>query len=117
LVSCQEEQDNTLHNDISHSDWNIFHKIFEYLFSHEGHKLFGKLFVSGAGALEFSFKDYPKEVSVTFDDECHSVPCSPCDPGQDDKLEWHVVKHKHHHVLVIEWEVSAMRTIYWKVCP
>lgn len=107
-----------MHNNdkLDRPNWNPFKMILEYLFPHEN-KLFGKLFVSGEGALEFSFKHHPTNVFVTFDDECHFVPCSPCDPGQDDELEWYIVKHHHHHILVIKWEVSTMRTIYWKVCP
>lgn len=104
------------HNKITRQPFSIFQIIIEYLFPPEEHKLSGKLFVSGEGALEFKFNHHPKHVFITFDNDCHFVPCSPCDPGQDDDLEWYTVKHKHHHILVIKWNVSTMRTIYWKVC-
>lgn len=105
-----------MHSDLSRSSWDFFRKIFEFLFPPTLNTLFGKLFVSGKGALEFTFKNCPQDVYVYFDDECYSVPCTPCDPGQTDLLEWHIVEHKHHFTLCIEWEVESMRAIYWKVC-
>ncbi len=101
-----------MHKKISNSDWNMFKKIFEFLFPPQENKLSGKLFVSGEGYLEFVFHHLPKDVSVVFDDECDP---NPCDPGQNDELDWNVVKHKHHDILVIKWKVSSMRTIKWQV--
>lgn len=96
--------------------WNIFDIIKDFFFPSKEDKLFGKLFVSGKGNLEFVFKKHPKHIIVYFDDECHPIPCNPCNPGVDDYLFWSISKHTKHYVLTINWDVESMRTIIWKVC-
>ena len=103
-------------NNLCRPPCGFFKQIFDFFFPPVVHKVFGKLFVSGAGSSEFTFKNCPENVFVYFDDECHSMPCNPCDPGQEDNLDWNIIEHRHHFTLVIDWEVSSMRTICWKVC-
>jgi len=101
---------------LSSSNWNIFKIIFDYLFPPDEQRLYGKLVVSDKGTLEFIFKNHPHHVCAYFADKSHHVPCNPCDPGREDVLEWHLVKHKRHCILKINWNVTSMRTIIWKVC-
>lgn len=76
-------------------------------------KLAGKLFVSGAGSLEFKFKHCPDYVFVDFVDEKNDFPC---DPGSDDFVDWQVICCNSCCQLIIHWKVEGMRKIAWKVC-
>lgn len=96
--------------------WSILDLIVDFFFPRHEDKLFGKLFVSGRGQLEFSFKKKPGNVSIHFENECDPTPCNPCDPGVEDYLAWDLEKHRRHYVLNISWDVETARTIVWKVC-
>ena len=100
---------------LSPYSWNIFKRIMDFLFPHVEHKVEGRLFVSGDGILEFKLNHQPDHVFVYFEDDCNPVPCVPCNPGADDQLNWRVLHHKKHHILLIEWKVNTMREIVWKV--
>lgn len=103
-------------HEILHPSTGFFKQIIEFFFPPIVHQLHGKLIVSSFGVSEFTLKHCPKDVFVYFDDDCHIMPCAPCDPGQEDVLDWQIIHHKHHFTLIINWDVSSMRTICWKVC-
>lgn len=101
-----------------HLTKSFWQTLIDFLFPPMTEKLSGRLCVSGKGSSEFIFQgSYPETVFVHFDDEaCPPAPCNPCDPGQEDLLDWKIIRHHHHYILIIEWDVSNMRQIDWKVC-
>ncbi|HYD92181.1 MAG TPA: hypothetical protein VEA37_11930 [Flavobacterium sp.] len=77
-------------------------------------KLYGKLFVSGCGSLEFKFKHCPDYVFVDFVDDKNEFPCDP--GGCEDIVDWQIVCCDSCCQLIIHWKVEGMRKIAWKVC-
>lgn len=92
--------------------FNIFQLILNFLFPPKEKDLSGKLYVSGEGSLEITFKECNEAVCVYFDDESNIVPCN---PGTEDFLNWHIVDEGCYYKLVIAWDVYGVRTIVWNI--
>ena len=79
----------------------------------------GELVVSGADKVSIPLLAFPHKVEVEFKKKHHHPP--PCDPHHHphhDELEWEVHRNYHGHhayTLLIKWNVSDLREIFWTV--
>jgi hypothetical protein len=71
----------------------------------------GELVVSGCHKIKISLDAHPHSVEVRFLDECNVAPCNPL---TFDELSY-VLTKQHGEQLVIQWDVSSVRTIGWRV--
>lgn len=74
----------------------------------------GELVVLGKNFISIPLEGLPCEVHAHFTDEKDIVPCN---PQHVDSLEYDVhVSNSHHkkYVLIIKWDVSAVREVKWK---
>lgn len=73
----------------------------------------GELVVTGKGKADIPLRHHqPCEVFVQFQDEHHPAPCN---PHHVDEFEWELHYKNSHYVLVVKWEVSGIREIFWAV--
>ena len=75
----------------------------------------GELIVTGKDKATIPLNGIPSEVKVHFK---HELELTPCNPHHRDCLEYEVHASHHHHskfVLVIQWEVTGVREIVWKI--
>ncbi len=73
----------------------------------------GELWVTGKDKIEIKLHvTEPEEIYAEFVDELEIVPCN---PNHCDSLEMEVHWRLFHYVLVIKWDVSAVREIVWAV--
>jgi hypothetical protein len=76
----------------------------------------GELIVIGKNHYEVGLDKFPAKVEVKFKKEEHDT--VPCNPGDEDSLEYEVHASNHHHsklMLLIKWSVSSVREIVWEV--
>lgn len=77
----------------------------------------GRLLAFGNNGVKIKCKKNIKSVNVFFineDDEC--VPCNiPCDPGNNEVLEWHLIEYRRHMILHITWDLKTPKTICWEL--
>jgi hypothetical protein len=83
----------------------------------------GKLLVSGKNHIDIQLSDRPDRVIIKWEG---APTVTPCDHNEPDKFGWHILKekrvtHHHHggyssrHILRINWEVTGIREIVWKI--
>lgn len=73
----------------------------------------GELVVISKDSVTVSLKGAPAEVQVYFEHELEVVPCN---PQHFDELSWEVVQQNGLFMLRINWGVTGVRVIKWKVC-
>jgi hypothetical protein len=76
----------------------------------------GELTVVGKNSLDILLNRKYHKFEVSFiEDMCNSSSCVPCNPGVCDELLAYFVKKDKMHYLHIEWNVSSIKDIKWKV--
>lgn len=75
----------------------------------------GELVVTGIGVADIPLHPHqqPERLHVEFKDHRHEP--VPCNPQHSDSLEWDLHYKHSRYVLVIKWNVSALREIVWSV--
>lgn len=72
----------------------------------------GELTVTGKDSFHIKLTGTPAEIKIDFKDE---VDLAPCNPHNIDSLEFNIHHHKNKFVLIIQWSVTGVREIKWKV--
>lgn len=90
---------------------NVVFDLFSYREDCKGESMqSGELIVTGENKVKINLKSYPSLLNVKFANNCVIVPCN---SSNFDELEYEVVSHNHHFILVIKWKVTGIRNIVW----
>ena len=83
---------------------------------HHNHTVSGTFFVNGKGeaGINLCESGRPESISVYFTEDFDCHPCHPCNPHQD-LLIWELEENEDHFRLEIEFDVSNIREISYRV--